>query len=464
MVGIEDIRDIPLFAGLDEAQLGWIVSHSTECELKAGDLMFSEGQPADHFFVFLSGAAEITKQVGEELVVLASHTRGVFTGEMPILLDQPYVATSTATEPTHLLQLDVVAFREMLVVCAPVASVMLPALAQRIQQTDMAVQQREKLAGLGKIAAGLAHELNNPAAAGRRASEQLAAALASLQASSFKLSGCDLSEVMQQQLTSLQAAAASHIATALPLDTISQSDQEEQLANWLDDEGFGESWDVAPTFVNAGLEIAQLATVRAGVSSPAFVAAVAWLAASLEVSSLLDVVQKTTGRISELVQAVKSYSYMDQAPVQDVDVNAGLESTLVILGHKLKSIKLVREYERSLPSICAHGGELNQVWTNLLDNAADALAGKGQITIRTRHENECLVVEIEDNGPGIPAEVQANIFDPFFTTKGVGEGTGLGLSIAYRIITQRHQGSISVQSQPGSTCFQIRLPLPDQGG
>ena len=243
------------------------------------------------------------------------------------------------------------------------------------------------------------------------------------------------------------------------LDHLARSDQEDSVANWLDTHGVPNAWDIAPTFVSAGLDSAWLAKVADALPADGRVDALCWLEARLNLKSLIGQIEQTTGRIGELVKSVKSYSYMDQSPMQEVDVHEGIESTLVMLGHKLKNVTLVRAFDRTIPRIPAYGSELNQVWTNLIDNAIDAVNGTGKICVGTSFEHDQVVVEIMDNGAGIPVDVQGRIFEPFFTTKSVGTGTGLGLVISNRIVGDRHGGEIEFESQPGETRFKVRLPV-----
>jgi signal transduction histidine kinase len=244
-----------------------------------------------------------------------------------------------------------------------------------------------------------------------------------------------------------------------PLDSVARSDREEALTRWLDEQNVPEGWKLASTFVNAGLDAAWLESLLSKLTPQSRTAALNWLDARLNLQSLLKLVDQSTGRIADLVKAIKSYTHMDQSPMQEVDVHEGIESTLTMLGYKLKNVKVVRTFDRSAPRITAYGGELNQVWTNLIDNAIDAVSGSGKICVSTFVEDNQLVVEIMDNGRGIPPDIQGRIFEPFFTTKGVGSGTGLGLLISHRIVANRHGGEIEFESKPGETRFKVRLPL-----
>jgi signal transduction histidine kinase len=305
------------------------------------------------------------------------------------------------------------------------------------------------------MAAGLAHELNNPAAAARRAAAHLQETTEKIQ--SYQ---CDLSEVLKAEhwRPLLEAAQETFERKNPELDHLTRSDRADAIANWLDTHGVANAWDLAPTFVNAGLDIAWLEKATESLPKAGHAAALCWLEARLNLKSLVTQIEQSTGRIGELVKAVKSYSFMDQSPMQEIDIHEGIESTLIMLGHKLKNVTLVRAFDRSIPRIPAYGSELNQVWTNLIDNAIDAVKGTGKICVGTSFEHDQVVVEIVDDGPGIPVEVQSRMFEPFFTTKSVGTGTGLGLIISNRIVGDRHGGEIEFESKPGETRFKVRLP------
>jgi signal transduction histidine kinase len=309
------------------------------------------------------------------------------------------------------------------------------------------------------MAAGLAHELNNPAAANLRAATQLPQAVDALQAQSLRLYGRGLDGRQMAFLTSLQSTLIERATTMTALDPLAQSDLEDRIMTWCDDAGVEDSWQIAPVLASAGIDRDELARIQAEVGDAALGDTLKWLEGTLTIAGLGYTLKQSASRISQLVNAVKSYTYMDQSPQQEIDVHNGLESTLMVLQHKLNGINLTRLYTQPLPQITAFGSELNQVWTILFDNAADALNGRGSLCVRTLLENEYLLVEIIDDGPGIPAELQARLFEPFFTTKPVGQGAGLGLSIARRIVVDRHHGMIQAQSRPGETRFQVYLPI-----
>ncbi len=455
----DDLRQAPLFADLSDEQLQWLAQHSRTISLGSGETVFAEGTIADAFYVLLDGELQVTANVEGSETLLATHHPGAFTGEVPLLVGGPYIATVRTIQPSCLLRLAKPDFDAMLVACSPVAHVMLPVLAQRVAVTQQTVQQRDRLAALGKLSAGLAHELNNPAAAARRAAAQLRETLTNLQTLTFKLDSQQLTAAQLDLLAQLKQEASA--APPLDLDPLAQSDREEELITWLDDHEVADSCDLAPNLVRAALVTARLDDLAAHLPAATLGDALLWLGAALDADELVSAIETSVGRLSDLVTAIKGYSFMDQGPMQEVDVHQGLDNTLTVLGFKLKGIVVTREYDHSLPRIMAHGGELNQVWTNLLDNAAAAVGGKGHITVRTRRENNHLLVEIADDGPGITPEVKEHIFEPFFTTKEVGEGTGLGLSTVYNIIVSQHHGDICLDSAPGETVFQVRLPLSE---
>ncbi len=327
-------------------------------------------------------------------------------------------------------------------------------------QQEVMLRQSEKLATLGKLSAGMAHEMNNPAAAAQRGAAQLQAAFGNLQRTHLKLGELDLSASQLASLLALDELAQQRGKEPADLDSLARSDLEYELETWLDERKIGDAWELAPVLVNLGYDQGELEAMAAQFTPIQLPAVIDWLSCTYTIYSLLEEIGQGTGRITEIVKALKGYTYLDQAPIQTVCIHDGLDSTLVILRSKLKpGVTVHRDYAPDLPKIQAYGSELNQVWTNLIDNAIDAMNGAGEITLRSGYDDQWLIIEVEDNGPGIPEDVQLHLFDPFFTTKPPGQGTGLGLNISHNIIVQKHQGRIDVYSQPGQTRFEVRLPL-----
>lgn len=451
------IRQTPLFSGLKDDQLDCIRGGEI-IEVPSGTVLVEANAPAEFFFLNLEGEVRISKRYDGQDVLLGVNKPGMFMGEIPLLLDAPWHAIVRVSKPARLFRLDQENFWRMLGKCHSVAKELFRTAANRLRNLEGYSSQRQKLVSLGTMAAGLAHELNNPAAAARRAAAQLHQTISSVQSLICELGQTFKAEDWEHLLAAEQEATR-RLNEAPVLDSVDRSDREEALTVWLDQQHIPEGWKLASTFVNAGLGADWLSAITAKLAPNSRVAALNWLDARLNLHSLLKLVDQSTGRIADLVKAIKSYTHMDESPTQEVDVHEGIESTLTMLGYKLKNVEVVRSFDRTAPRITAYGGELNQVWTNLIDNAIDAVDGKGKVCIGSFVEDNQLVVEIMDNGRGIPAEIQARIFEPFFTTKGVGSGTGLGLLISHRIVADRHGGEIEFESKPGETRFKVRLPL-----
>jgi signal transduction histidine kinase len=453
------LRKIPLFTDLPEADLGHLCDVAEEMRLPAKSELFTEGSPGDRMYVVQEGELEILKASGGRQILLSVREPGDVIGETALFEQKPRMATVRARTDSVLI----VVTREQLdhlLVCSPsAASTLFYTVLRRWRETEAMLRQSEKMAQLGTLSAGVAHELNNPAAAVKRGAGQLLDAVGQWEVAQAALDRWDLLPNQEATLSELTARARTLASHPPTMDGLARSDLEEAIETWLRQQGIPDAVELAPELVNLEYDVKEL-DVLAGHFSDRLPAVVRYLDAVYTVHNLLAEIGQGASRISEIVKALKSYSYLDRAPVQLVDIHEGLDNTLLILQHKLRSgIDVRREYASQPLKIQGHGSELNQVWTNILDNAADALNGHGQIIIRTRREGDWVVVEIEDNGPGIPAEVLPRVFDPFFTTKPPGEGTGLGLDITYNIVVNKHRGDIKVASEPGRTCFQVWLPL-----
>ena len=451
------VFDVPLFAQLKESQRECL-SMGTEVRFARGEIVLRQGDPANFFYVMLEGELRVTKFFGEQEIIWATRVPGEFFGEILILLDVPNFVLYRAVADSRLFRLPRAGFWDLLRTSPTVAREIMRTLATRLRNMAGYTQEREKLIQLGAMAAGLAHELNNPATAARCAAAALRQSVDQVQDYA-----CELNETLSaeqwQQLVAISKEAV-HCATSQPkLNSLEQSDWEEAIECWLDSHKVGDAWDLAPALVNARIDQEELEALKRTVPAQDLENAIHWLAANLTTRDLLKSISRSTERISELVRAVKSYSFMDQAPWQEIDVHEGIENTLIILGHKLRNVTVTRDFDRTLPRLCAYGGELNQVWTNLVDNAIYAVGGTGRIDVRTRRDGQFLLVEIADNGSGISPEVRPHIFAvPFFTTKG-GLGTGLGLVISHRIVVERHHGKIDFSTGPDGTQFNVRLPF-----
>jgi signal transduction histidine kinase len=451
------LLQIPIFQGYPDDELAKLLAQAKELNVAEGDILFREGDAPQGLFVLVEGTLEITKRIGANDVILANHNPGVFVGEISLLTGEPHTATGKMTSAGRVLRYgpDLFNSEEQ----EPIVILMVKTMAGRLRTTEMMVQQQEKLSGLGKMAAGLAHELNNPASASLRAANQLPDKITKLQALTLRLSQLGLSAEGTHYLTEFQSLLLERTKSPIILDSLEQSDREEVIMTWLDDQNVGQSWILAPTFVTAGVTVEELESLQEQVGAEHLEDALNWLEGIISVLDLVKLVESSSTRIVDLIKSVKSYTYMDQSPMQEVDIHEGLESTLTMLRHKLKNVEVKRQYDRTLPRITVYGSELNQVWTNLIDNAVDAMDGRGKLTVRTWRDGDRIMIEIGDNGPGIPPDIQSRVFEPFFTTKAVGHGTGLGLDITYRIIVDHHKGNVRLESVPGDTRFRICLPI-----
>jgi signal transduction histidine kinase len=430
-------------------------------ELKAGETLFKEGSPGDRVYVLKDGSLEVIKQSGKREVLLAVNDEpGMVIGEMALIEQAPRMATVRARYDSTLIGIHQNQLDALLNSSPSAGQAILKTVLSRWRNTESLLRQSEKMAQLGTLTAGVAHELNNPAAAVQRSADQLQEKLSTFEKIHIRLGQFTCSDVQLMKLNELTANVQLRSTQYLTLDPLTRSDQEYEVEEWLEDQDIDDGWELAPILVNLGYDTAALDDIAQVFQGSLMRTIIRWLGAISTVYSLVVEISQGAGRISDIVKALKSYSYLDQAPIQEVDVHQGLDNTLIILRSKIKEgINIIREYAEDLPRITAYGSELNQVWTNLIDNAIDAMEGQGRIIIRTRREGGEIVVEVEDEGPGIPLEIQPKIYDPFFTTKGPGRGTGLGLNITYNIIVEKHRGEINLDSKPGRTVFQIRLPI-----
>ncbi len=458
----EFLRKVPLFADLPEEDLARICKEADEIHLADGERLFDEGQMGDMAYVIEDGQIEVVKDSGGRDVLLAVRGPGEVIGEMALLEAKPRMATLRSRGVSQVVGIHKEQIDQLLATSPSASRTMFHTVVGRLRASEALLLQNEKMAELGTLTAGVAHELNNPAAAVQRGASQLQEALGKQREAQSRLDGLldrmDRRDAFER--LSALAGRAGQPGSSPVLDALARSDREGELEAWLNARGVTDAWDVAPRLVEAGIERGELEALAQAYPGEQLAAAACWLGATIGANQLVAEILEGSRRISAIIKALKSYSYLDQAPVQAVDIHEGLENTLLLLRNKLKDgIAVRKEYAPGLPAIQGYGSELNQVWTNLLDNAADALDGRGEITIRTRAEDKWVVVEIEDNGPGIPPEIQGRIFEPFFTTKPVGKGTGLGLHISYNIVAQKHRGEIKVTSHPGKTRFEVRLPV-----
>lgn len=462
-----ELRELFLFADLDDLQLGWIALNADEVEVAADTEVFTEGDDAKCFWVLLSGTVATSRVIGGERVETARTDQvGVYFGAvsfyLPESLEQGYPTSARAITDVRLLALPVGPFAAAFRDWFPMAVHLLQGMVLGTRRGAAITGQRERLLALGKLSAGLTHELNNPAAAAARATSTLRDRVAGMRHKLAMLAEGKLDTDALLALTGLQEDFADRVAEAPELSPLESSDLEDELGDWLEDHGIGGGWDLAPVFVAAGLRVSDLEKVLVAAGAESLGGAVRWLAYTVETESLLREITDSTNRITALVGAAKQYSQLDRAPYQMIDVHEGLKATLVMFAGKFAGgVKLVKDFDRTLPKIPGYPAELNQVWTNIIDNALAAMAGSGVLTVRTARDGEWLLVEIGDTGPGIPPEHRKRVFEPFFTTKGVGEGTGLGLDVSWRVVVNRHHGDLTVESQPGDTRFQIRLPVTE---
>jgi len=465
----DELRTLFLFEALDDEQLAWLAEHGWVEEHPAG-LIYAEGEPATRFYVLLSGTVSLSRQVhGDSVETNRTDQRGVYAGAMQAYLGsqvaQVYANTLRALTPTESFVLPAEDFATMMRTWFPIALHLMEGLFFGMRNTQTIVGERERLLALGSLSAGLTHELNNPAAAAVRATAVLRDRVAGMRHKLALIADGRLDGSQLRHLVDLQEEAVKRLAAAPELTPIQTNDAEDALAEWLDARNFTGAWDVAPTLVAGGVDPQWMEQAAETIGAEYLEPAVRWLTYTLDTELLMREIDDSVARISNLVSAAKQYSQLDRAPHQTVDVHDLLKATLVMLNAKIPAgVTVVKEFDRGIPPIPAYAAELNQVWTNLIDNALDAMGDSGTLTLRTGTDDGHVFVDVIDTGPGIDPAVRPRIFEPFFTTKPVGEGTGLGLDISYRIVVNKHHGDIRVDSAPGSTRFRVLLPIDSLAG
>jgi signal transduction histidine kinase len=456
-----ELLQVPVFADLPDDQIEWFLGQAEELPLKADQVYFRQGDPADAMFVLLEGQFQIRGELGGQPIVLSSKA-GDVGGVLPFSRMKQFTVNGRALTDGRILRFPTSKFQELVQKMPELVTRLVALMSDRIREATRFEQQRDRLAGLGKLSAGLAHELNNPASAAKRATSQLREVLHRIKEASHELGRRDLTPAQKSEVEKLERSIT--FRTEAPPDALTISDLEDKLDALLRSHGQNDLWQLAADLARRNVQPETLESLFVALDADTARAALIRIAASVEISNLLNEIESSTSRISDLVGAIKQYTYMDQAPVQNVDIVKSLETTLTIMHHKLKhGVAVQRDYQKIPLLVNSFGSELNQVWTNLIDNAIDAMNGKGELLVRTCKEDSSVMVEIGDNGRGIPKEIQARIFEPFFTTKGVGQGTGLGLDTVQRIV-KKHQGNIQVSSKPGDTRFQVWLPLSQATG
>jgi signal transduction histidine kinase len=465
----EQLRELFLFADLDPEQLDWIAGCGDVVEIPAGANVVTEGELARCFYVLLSGTVSMSRMIGGETVeTTRTDHRGSYFGAVQFYLEdestREYPASVRAITDSVVLALPAKEFAKRFAQWFPMAVHLLEGMLLGMRRGNQQLAERERLLALGKLSAGLTHELNNPAAAAIRATDALRDKVAHMRNKLAMIADGRIAGPALRKLVMAQDEFVKKVRHAPTLSPLEASDREDELGDWFDEHGIEGGWDLAPVFVAGGLGVEDMEAVSAACENGMVEGPIRWLAYTVESESLMREIIDATTRISDLVGAAKQYSQLDRAPFRYVDVHEGLDATLMMFGRKLGEdggVKMVKDYDRSLPPIPAYPAELNQVWTNIIDNAIDAMGGEGTLTVRTARVDDRVLVEIGDSGPGIPADIRRRIFEPFFTTKGVGKGTGLGLDVSYRVIVSRHHGDVQVESEPGDTRFRVFLPLTE---
>ncbi len=462
MLCIEELINLDPFQRLPQERLEWVCDRAQTVELPAGEVLSHEGDPVCRLFILVKGKINITRRSEGVNIPIGQHEAPSFFGEIPVLTGEPAPVTMRALTNCHLYEVKAEDFRKLLHECRDFERMVFRIMERRLRGLESFIRGREKMAALGTLAAGLAHELNNPASALVRTLGEMPAAILELQRMNLVYGQRNVEEAHTQDWLKLRDQGYDAILNN-SLDPVTLSDREAILLEWLEDYGVKQAWKLAEPLAEGGVEVESLDKMMErwrNNDTELREMGLHWLSLSFEVMSMIKHGLRGAERISELVQAMKSYSYLDQGVQQEVNVHQGLEDTLRLFAHKLKyGIQVQRNYDQHLPKILAYGSELNQVWTNLIDNAIDAMNGKGLLEIKTWHCDRFAHIDIIDSGSGIPPEIQTRIFEPFFTTKSVGRGSGLGLETVRRIVENRHHGTLSFESQPGRTCFTICLPL-----
>ncbi len=454
----DQLRQMPLFAAFSDEQLDELYGQARELSLNTGEVLCREGDAPQGLFVILDGGLDILKQVGAKQIVLAQLLPGDFVGEISLLTGQPHTATARASEPSRFLKFEPTLLDHLKT--SPVISLLLGTMARRMRNTESVVRNHERLSTIGKLSAGLAQELDDPAVASSQAAKQLAESIAVAHGLALQLNALNLSPDQRRALDELQRKLIER--EKQPEHAASQREREAELVTWLDSVGCIDSVQTASLLAGTGLDAGQLDSLRQQFDSGAFAIIIQWLEALVRtIGQTLTLISSAT-RIAEVINAVKAYTYMDQSPTQQVDIHDGLENTLIMLRHRLSNVQVVRDYDRSLPSIIVYGSEINQVWTNLIDNAIEAIGDSGTITLRTWRDNDWLVVEVADDGCGIAFDIQPKIFEPMYSPKLAGKAPGLGLDTVRRIVNERHHGMVRFRSVPGDTRFQVYLPIRAQ--
>jgi len=454
----DELRSFGIFDGLTDDQLAELVAGGAEVRVEPGVELFREGEHADFWWVLVDGAIDLVRHIGrEDTVVGRLNVPGRWAGGFRAWDEHGvYLATGRGAVEGRVLRVPAEVLRERFNAWFPFGRHLIEGLYHTARSIESTARQRASLITLGTLAAGLAHEINNPAAAATRAADALETACQTLLITLRRLAD---DEISAKQFSALDALRSEIEPGAAVPDPLAMADQEEALSSWLTSRGIVDEWMIAPPLAAAGVDLGWCERAATLLPGPALQPGLDWVASTLSATTLLSEIKESSRRISELVAAITSYSQMDRASAQYINVTDGLESTLVMLGYKLGNrVTVVRDYGTDVPRIQAYPAELNQVWTNLIDNAIDAMGGAGTLRLATRAEGDDVVIEVGDSGPGMPAEVAARAFDAFYTTKDVGKGTGLGLDIAQRIVVERHAGTIIVESRPGETVLSVRLP------